>query len=63
MLGVMMLQNDLAADLGKKGMKGLLYMFYCICLEECDWISRQFARQIDRLKGWAEPGRLRRLKS
>ena len=26
----------------------LLYMFYCICLEECDWISRQFSRQFAR---------------
>ena len=29
------------------GTKGSLpYMFYCICLEECDWISRQNARQL-----------------
>ena len=34
-------------------------MFYCICLDECYWTPRQFARQfarrLNRLKGWAEP--------
>ena len=29
-----------------RGTKGtLLYMFYCICLDECYWIPRQFARR------------------
>lgn len=23
------------------------YMFHCICLEECDWISRHFVRGFD----------------
>ena len=30
--------------LGTKGT--LLYMFYCICLDECYWTPRQFARQL-----------------
>jgi len=49
--------------IGNKRVKTLLYMFYCICLEECDWISRQIARhlvrqnarRLNRLKSWATP--------
>ena len=29
----------------KRVSKTLLYMFYCICLEECYWTPQQFARQ------------------
>ena len=36
----------------KRVSKTLLYMFYCICLEECYWTPQQFARQF-----WISPDR------
>ena len=33
--------------MGQKG-RALPYMFYCICLEGCDWISRHLARRFAR---------------